>query len=39
VLASIACTALVKISGDEMHLSNPAATVGGRNEQVWKRVK
>jgi hypothetical protein len=29
----------VKIAGDEMSLSNPSATAGGSNHQVWKRVK
>jgi len=29
----------VKLSADEMTVSNPSAVVGGRNDQVWKRAK
>jgi hypothetical protein len=29
----------MKVTGDEMELTNPTAAVGGKNYLVWKRAK
>ena len=32
-------TRVMKVLGDEMQLTNPTASVGGKNYLIWKRIK